>query len=466
MRVLEDLSGADRAWLLMDRPSNPMMIVGLMTLGAPIERLTLRELIAQRFLAYPRFRCLPISNTTGGSWVEADRFDIDDHLPCHALRKPGGQSELEALVGEIASTPFRPGAPLWAFHLVEDYAQGSAIIVRIHHCYADGIALVKVLLSLADTALGTRPRRRKPPAAAAGVWDWASGWLPAVLKDTFRESLNLTGKAVRLAAHPMETSALVRKALALAGELAHLGLLADDPSTQLKRPLSGIRHVAWADPLSLTEIRTLGRVLGCTVNDVLISILAGALGRYLAAHGDAVGGLTIRATVPVNLRPEAGAQPTLGNCFGLVFVDLPIGIRHPLERLYAVHAAMLKLKDSPQALVTLGLLQVVGSLPASVEEPVIAVFSAKASLVASNLPGPQQELLLAGSPVTQLLFWVPQAGDIGIGVSMLSYNGGVQFGVMADRQLIQKPAELVAEIRQEFERLVLLVLLGAERVIA
>jgi hypothetical protein len=127
---------------------------------------------------------------------------------------------------------------------------------------------------------------------------------------------------------------------------------------------------------------------------------------------------------------------------------------------------MLKLKHSPQALVTLGILQVVGSLPASVEEPVIAIFSAKASLVASNLPGPQHELLLAGAPMTQLLFWVPQAGDIGVGVSMLSYNGGLQFGVMADRQLIQKPAELVAEIRREFERLALVVLLGAERVIA
>jgi WS/DGAT/MGAT family acyltransferase len=435
-----------------------MMIVGLMILAAPIERVRLRELIARRFLAYPRFRCLPISNTTGGSWVEVDRFDIDDHLPCHALPKPAGQSELEALVGELASAPFRPGTPLWAFHLVENYAQGCAIVVRIHHAYADGIALVKVLLSLADPALGARPRRRKPRAAAAGVWDWAGGWL--------REGLSLTGKAAHLAAHPMETSALARKAFALAGELAHLGLLTDDPVTQLKRPLSGIRHTAWADPVSLAELRTLGRVLGCTVNDVLISTLAGALGRYLAAHGDTVQGLTIRATLPVNLRPETGAQPTLGNCFGLVFVDLPIGIRHPLERLYTVHAAMLKLKHSPQALVTLGILQVVGSLPASVEEPVIAIFSAKASLVASNLPGPQHELLLAGAPMTQLLFWVPQAGDIGVGVSMLSYNGGLQFGVMADRQLIQKPAELVAEIRREFERLALVVLLGAERVIA
>ncbi len=466
MRVVEDLSGVDRAWLLMDRPLNPMMIVGLMTLEAPIARERLRALIMERFLKYPRFRCRPVSNALGASWVEADRFDIDDHLPCHALPKPAGRRELEELVGEIASMPFHPGAPLWAFHLVENYAQGAAIVVRIHHAYADGIALVKVLLSLADSPPGARPRRHKHSAPAAGAWDWASDWLPDVLRDTFREGMSLTGKAVHLASHPVETSALARKGFALAGELAHLGLLSDDPSTQLKRPLCGLRRAAWGDPLALAEIRTLSHVLGCTVNDVLISTVAGALGRYLAARGDAVAGRSVRATLPVNLRPETAEEPALGNYFGLLFVDLPIGIRHPLERLYAVRATLLKLKDSPQALITLRLLQIVGSLPASVEEQLITLLSAKASLVASNLRGPQAQLKLAGAKVAQLLFWVPQAGDIGTGVSMLSYNGGVQFGVMADRQLIPDPAELVAEIGREFERLALVVLLGAGRLSA
>jgi hypothetical protein len=146
----------------------------------------------------------------------------------------------------------------------------------------------------------------------------------------------------------------------------------------------------------------------------------------------------------------------------LVFVDLPIGIRHPLERLYAVRAAMQKLKVSPQALATLALMSLVGSLPSSVEDPVVAIFSAKATVVASNLPGPQKQMRIAGAAVSHLFFWVPQAGDIGIGVSMLSYNGHVHFGVMADRQLIPQPAALVNQIGIEFERLVYLMLLGAD----
>jgi hypothetical protein len=118
------------------------------------------------------------------------------------------------------------------------------------------------------------------------------------------------------------------------------------------------------------------------------------------------------------------------------------------------------LKGSSEALVTFGLLAAVGALPPVVEESAIAAFTAKASLVASNVPGPREEIRLAGAPVTQMLFWVPQAGSIGTGVSMLSYNGRVQFGVISDRQLIPEPRKLVELVETEFERLVLLVLLG------
>jgi hypothetical protein len=137
-----------------------------------------------------------------------------------------------------------------------------------------------------------------------------------------------------------------------------------------------------------------------------------------------------------------------------------VGIRHPLERLYAVHSAMKALKGSSEPLVTFGLLAAIGALPAAVEEAAIEAFTAKASLVASNLPGPSSAIRIAGVPVTQILFWVPQAGSIGTGVSMLSYNGRVQFGVMCDRQLIPEPHRLVDLVETEFERLVLLVLLG------
>lgn len=457
MSSVERVSGADRAWLLMERPTNLMVVVGLIVLGPGFDRARYREVIARRFLAHERFRWVPVAEALGARWVEAEQFSLDDHIAYVALPAPGTQRELEALLGELASTPFNPGRPLWMFHVVEHYGEGSAIIVRIHHCYADGIALMRVLLSLTDGAPAEQLEPRGP--AASGAHTGLTELLPLPLASALRGGVDLLEAGVGYLLHPAQATGLARDALAYSGELLHIAALSDDPRTRLKRPLSGARRAAWAAPLSLQEVRTIAQVLGCTVNDVLLSTLAGALGRYLASHGDELAGTRIRAVVPVNLRAE-DEPATLGNRFGLVFAELPIGLPHPLERLYAVHGAMQQLKGSAQAAATLGLLSVMGTLPSSVAEPTTALFSAKASLVVSNLRGPAEPLRLGGAGITQVLFWVPEAGSIGTGISILSYRGGVQFGVISDREIIPRPDEVVALIDAEFERLVYLVLLG------
>ncbi len=435
-----------------------MTIVALIVLGRKLGRASLRSLIAQRLLVFDRFRCTPAADALGATWVESTSFNLDDHLIPAALPAPGGQRELEALAGELSGTPLPAGRPLWTFHLIERYGAGSAVIVRIHHCYGDGIALLYVLLSLADPLPGASPPAAQlPPPMPQPSFLGLPAW---------DEVSALFESGLHYALHPAEAAAGAREALAVGAELARIAAMPDDPPTRLKGALAGGRRVAWTQALSLAEVRAIARVLGCTVNDVLVSTLAGALGRYLAAAGEFVAGLTVRAAVPVNLRPSAeprqlSGTATLGNSFGLVFVELPIGVLHPLERLYAVHATMLSLKASAQARATLGLLSLVGALPAPVEEFALTLFSAKASLVASNLRGPDEELSLAGRPVTEVLFWVPQAGTIGTGVSMLTYRGRVQFGVTSDRALIEEPARLVEQLVIEFERLVFLVLLGA-----
>jgi len=206
-------------------------------------------------------------------------------------------------------------------------------------------------------------------------------------------------------------------------------------------------------------VKCLSRALGCTVNDVLLSTAAGALGGYLRRLGEDTDGLTIRAAVPVNLRDPAAAA-TLGNYFGLVFLELPIGIRDPLERLYAVHAAMTQLKGSYQPVLTLGLMAALGRLPAAAQSAAVDLLSTKASAVATNVPGPQEALYLAGGRIGRLIFWVPQSGDIGLGISILSYAGQVQFGLIADATRVPDPDEVTARFREEFEKAVLAVLLG------
>jgi hypothetical protein len=162
--------------------------------------------------------------------------------------------------------------------------------------------------------------------------------------------------------------------------------------------------------------------------------------------------------VPVNLRPLEHAKK-LGNHFGLVFLELPIGEANPMRRLERVAASMRELKRSRQAALTFGLLAAVGMAPASVQRMALELFSRKATTVATNVPGPQMPLYLAGCEVKEMMFWVPQNGTIGMGLSILSYNGRVHFGVIADSKRVPDPEPLVQRFAIEVEKLTLITLM-------
>jgi WS/DGAT/MGAT family acyltransferase len=175
-------------------------------------------------------------------------------------------------------------------------------------------------------------------------------------------------------------------------------------------------------------------------------------------RGENVDGLNIRATVPVNLRPLQHAKK-LGNHFGLVFLDLPIGEEHPVIRLIRVTESMNQLKQSRQAIVAYGLLATIGMLPPAVQQLALELFSRKATTVATNVPGPPMPLYMAGVKLKEQMFWVPQTGSIGLGVSILSYNGNVHFGLIADAKLIPDPDGVIQRFIPEFEKLLYIALM-------
>jgi len=235
--------------------------------------------------------------------------------------------------------------------------------------------------------------------------------------------------------------------------------MGQDSSTRFKGTPGVAKRVAWAEPLSLPEVKAIGKALGASVNDVLLACVSGALRSYLLEKGDPVDGVMLRALVPVNLRPMEKAY-RLGNQFGLVFLDLPIGIENPVERLYSVRANMNALKGSYQPILALGLLAAMGAGPKMLQEKLLAILARNATAVMTNVPGPQTPLFLAGGRIESLMFWVPQSGDIGMGVSIISYNDNVQFGVVTDRGLCPDPQRLMARFGAEFEKLVLTTLMS------
>jgi diacylglycerol O-acyltransferase len=457
----EPMAKVDTAWLRMESPTNLMMITGVMMFEKRLDIRRLRKLIRERFLAFRRFGQRAVDTPTGAFWEEVEP-DLDWHVQKVALPPPAGQAELESLASELASTPLDHARPLWQFHLVERYDGGSALITRIHHCYADGIALVQVLLSLTDTTPHSHKAHQLPrrwlKKDGASVFDRLLGAGKAGLDQAMQwggKIVDLGGAVVR---DPSLATVVAKEGAHIARELAHVIALSDDPPTQFRGPLCEKKRVAWAEPMPLEEVKAIGRAYGCTVNDVLLAAAAGALRGCLRDWGENPDGLTIRATVPVNLRPLEHAKK-LGNHFGLVFLELPIGEANPVTRLYRVAASMRELKASRQAIVAFGLLGALGMGPSMLQRPALELFSRKASTVATNVPGPQMPLYLAGVKVTDQMFWVPQSGSIGMGLSILSYNGRVHFGVITDCQRVPDPRRIVERFRPELDKLVYVAML-------
>jgi WS/DGAT/MGAT family acyltransferase len=427
----------------MEDPTNLMMITGVLTFGAPLDFERLRFTLQAGLGQIRRFRqrvvraALPPADFY---WEDDAAFDLNYHLrraslPTHA--GAGDQAALRELASLLASTPLDLDRPLWQFHLVADYRGGSALICRLHHTIGDGLALVYVLLSLTDDEPGApwplvRPRRPKDPPP---LYD-------AFLEGARKTASSATTQLRALQADPSRLVDGASLAGQAAGTVARLLLMPPDPPTPLKGPLGVAKRVAWSEAIELDRIKTIGRAVGGTINDVLLAALTGALHRYLVSRCDLDPELDLRAVVPVNLR-RPGTEADLGNKFGLFFLSLPVGQADADSRLAAVKRRMDALKSSIQAPVTFGILGLLGIVPLEVEEWALDFFGARATLVATNVMGPKEKLYLAGAPIESLMFWVPQSGRLGLGASIQSYAGRVWVGFIADEGLVPDPEAIV-----------------------
>lgn len=457
----ERMAPVDTTWLRMDRPTNRMVILGVLMLEGPVDLERLDRTLAARLLAIPRFRQRVEHGPTGYWWVDDAHFDLGRHIRHVRLPGKAGKAELERYVAELAPLPFDLDHPLWQFHVVEDYGGGAALVVRLSHAIADGIALIGVMLSLTDDAPDApEGGEGRTGSAEDEEWPWAA--LLAPMTQALTRSLNVSGAVwhgyLDMLGHPTRVLDLTRQGTGIAGELAWLLFMPMDTPTRFKGELSGDKRVAWSDPLPLPEVKAVSRALGCPINDVLLAAVAGALNRYLAAAGDHTEGVELRALVPINLRSKESAGE-LGNWFGVVAVELPVGIANPLERLYEVHRRMEALKKSYEPPVTLGLLVALGHVPQLLQDQVFNLLLSRATAVMTNVRGPQEPRYLAGARMREVMFWVPQAGEIGMGLSILSFDGRVQFGLITDAARVPDPERVIAGVTPELEALLYHVLL-------
>ena len=457
------MTAVDRSWLRMECTENPMMISAVLSFEQPIPMKRLKRVLTERFLCYRRFRQRIVHRGDRAYWEDDTLFDLDNHIHRIALPGKGDQKDLQHLVSDLNSTPLNFNRPLWQLHYIEHYDGGCALLVRIHHCIADGISLVRVLLSLTDPTaepkvnniLPLRPRRTDTTPLVQRLWRRlnASGQAAVEQLQLFTQSLR------QEAGYPLK---LATTAGNIAVDCLKLGLAPEEPDTSLKRPLTGRKRVAWADPLDLDKVKRCAQALDGTVNDVLLSVATGAFHQHFVESHEVIPDCGIRVAVPFNLRPLNQPIEDLGNKFGLVLVNLPVDVDCPVMRYRQTQENMNRLKRSYQAQVTYSLLDLFGRGPDVLERRALNMLSHKASAVLTNVPGPKEAVYLAGARLKQPMLWVPQSGDIGIGMSIFSYAGTVQFGISVDKSIQADPNAVMSYFRENFERLAALAEQGSE----
>jgi WS/DGAT/MGAT family acyltransferase len=432
------MSAADAALLHNDGPANLAIVMGVVLTKKPLDFDRVRKIYSERLMTFDRFRQrvvetgLPIATP---HWEDMPHFDIDQHLHHIALAAPRDHGALIRLVSDLASMPLDHALPLWQAYVVDDVEGGSALITRCHHCMADGTAMMTVTQRLFDPAPGARPLPA-PRARGASVGRGAGTGL-------FAPAIDLIADAAR------DAVALGAGASMLVGEL----LRSDDPPSPLKGEFALGKRVAWSEPVTIRDIKAIGQRHDAKVNDVLVAAMTGALRTYLKRRGIDVNQTTVRALVPVDLRPPERIGQ-LGNEFGLVLLELAVTKARADHRLALTKARMDALKRSPEPLATKALLNLLGRGPKVLEDFSIDLFARKASVVMTNVVGPREVLYLAGVPIARILGWAPHPGrQLGMAVSILSYRGMASLTVIGDAHLVPDPEAITREFNREFDKM-------------
>lgn len=416
----------------------------------------LREFLSVYWVAWERFLCRPVWKAPAWYWQKDPTFAVSHHLDVVLDRFD--REQLQEWVSARINEPLPLYRPAWKFWLAPNADGGAAVLLRLHHCYADGLSLQSVFSKLCPASPRQYPAKYgAPEVPRLGRWmESAQHWFGSLLSQGGQALA--PGQDTESGALPGRVGRAAQTSVRMVHELSEFLVEQEDTPSDLRRPLLGRRHCRWSDPVSLDRFRTIAHATNTTINDVLLACVAAAVRPRLGMTPEQLDDAVLHAAVPVDIRsrlPEGvtPAENEPGNCFGTVFVPLPVDGESPLERLFRIKHETRKLKKSWQPGIAWGLTACASLLPEIGRQPLADLFFRKASAVVSNVPGSAETRYLAGCPITEQMFWVPQAGDIGLGVSIVSYAGQVQFGVVADESILATPGDFLDDCLLELEQL-------------
>jgi WS/DGAT/MGAT family acyltransferase len=459
--VTDRLSPLDVSFLYMETPTTAMHVGGVAVLDPPADGFDydrLCELISQRIGLVPRYRqkvrWVP-GRLANPVWVDDPDFDVTYHVRRSALPKPGNREQLKELVARLQSRQLDRNRPLWEIYLVEGLEDGKvAIVTKTHHAMVDGVSAVDIGTVILDL---------EPTPRAVPDDDWtpqqepgAVGLLAAAVSDLLTKPSGALDTARTAVGDVRATAGKV--AAVAGGVLAQARVMARQaPGTPLNVPIGEQRRFGMADTL-LADYKTVRRAHGGTVNDVVLATVGGALRTWLLTRGEKVTPTTVvRAMVPVSVRADA-EKGELGNRVSSYFVDLPVGEASAVMRLHQVSFAMRGHKESGSSVGADALVQLSGFAP-----PTIHALGARTAsvmtrrlfnLVVTNVPGPQFPLYAAGARMLSMYPVVPLAKNQAVSIGLTSYDGGVFYGLNADRDAMPDIDVLASCLEESLAELV------------
>ncbi|MFN2536831.1 MAG: wax ester/triacylglycerol synthase family O-acyltransferase [Mycobacteriales bacterium] len=456
---LDRLSSVDAGFLHMEEGGAHMHIGALgIFAGPPPSVEAFRAHIDARLPRLPRYRQRVQQMPLGSGrpvWVEDEHFRLDYHVRHTALPAPGGQRELLSLVDRVIGQRLDRTKPLWEMWLVEGLdGDRWALIAKTHHAMVDGVSgvdLMSVLFDLTPDVQDEPPPAWSPKPTPGAVELLATGAVGLV-----RNVAEISTKSVSLALHPQDAvRTTVDKVSALVDAVRPL--ISAAPKTPFNNKPGPHRRVALVDT-ALADYKAVKSVAGgATVNDVVLAAVAGALGRFLADRGIDTGGLSLRACVPVSLRPDS-KRGALGNEIAIMNAPLPVGTADPRERLAAVHAAMDSLKSSKQAEGAKVLTSLENALPPAILARASRLgFSSRLyNLLVTNVPGPQLPIYMLGRQLEELVPLAFLAPEHQLAIGIMSYHGHVTYGLIADADAIPDLDVLAKHLQESLSELVAL----------
>ena len=451
------LTGLDASFLHLEDASSHMHVAGVMLFeGPPPPYADLLEAFERRLPLVPRYRqrlaFVPLGQGRP-KWVDDPHFNLRYHVRSTALASPGSERQLKDLAGRVFSQQLDRDKPLWEVWLVEGLDDGRfAVLSKTHHALVDGISGVDIMSVLFDTS--------PEPAAPTDPGD---RWLPRPLPSKaqlFAEALleratipAEIGRSVKAVLRgPRRIAAGARDAAVGVGAMAWAGLN-PAPSSPYNKDIGPHRRFTWVRA-SLKDVKAIKDELGGTVNDVVLSVVAGGLGRHLRRRGINTDGLELKAMVPVSVRADV-ERGALGNRVAAIMAPLPVWCQEPVARLDIVSEQLKGLKSGGQAVGAQVMTELSGFAPSTIMDQASRLMARQRffNVVVTNVPGPQFPLYLLGRRMLDPFPMVPLAKNQALGIALLSYDGRINFGLVGDFDLLWDLDEFAADLEESLAEL-------------